>query len=286
MSDRVSGHPGRSRLAVRAALLLASLGLVAGPLAPLAAAAGGLTLTTPFPSIVAEPGQHRLVQADPVEQPGHPGGRLKADGVPDGWTARFPAAASRSTAPSSTKDKPVDVTLDVEIPADPTAQHHDDAGPATSRTAPSPCRSRVRVADAAAGDVTLTSDFPELKGPSSSTFTFNLTLKNGTAAEETFSLDAQGPAGWTVTAKPPGQAQATSTVVAAGGTSYHHRHRRAARPGRRRRRTRSTVTVTGGGKTATSELTVTITGTYTLDVSTPNQVLSTTANAGTRTDLR
>ena len=51
MSDRVSGHPGRSRLAVRAALLLASLGLIAGPLAPLAAAAGEITLTTPFPSM-------------------------------------------------------------------------------------------------------------------------------------------------------------------------------------------------------------------------------------------
>ena len=58
MSDRVSGHPGRSRLAVRAALLIASLGLLAGPLAPLAAAAGEVTVTTPFPSVVAEPGEH------------------------------------------------------------------------------------------------------------------------------------------------------------------------------------------------------------------------------------
>ena len=42
MSSRVSGHPGRPRLAVRAALLVTLLGLVAGPAAPLAAAANEL----------------------------------------------------------------------------------------------------------------------------------------------------------------------------------------------------------------------------------------------------
>ncbi len=58
MSSRVSGHSGRPRMAVRAALLLTALGLVAGPVAPLATAAetNGLSVTTPFPSIVTKPG--------------------------------------------------------------------------------------------------------------------------------------------------------------------------------------------------------------------------------------
>ncbi len=288
MSDRVSGHPGRSRLAVRAALLVASLGLIAGPLAPLATAAPltlnpDIRLTTPFPSIVAEPGSTASFKVDiatatAVEV------RLKADGAPTGWTARFAGGGVTIDSAYVTADKAVEVTLNVDIPADA------KAGPAALRvTATATGGSAtlplsIRVADAAAGDVTLTSDFPELKGPSSSSFTFNLKLTNGTAAEETFALDAQGAPGWTVSAKPSGQAQATSTVVAAGATSTITVTAEppadvdaGSYP--------VAVTVTGGGKTIQGQLKVTITGTYAMTVSTPNTVLSTSANAGTRTDF-
>jgi uncharacterized membrane protein len=98
-------------------------------------------------------------------------------------------------------------------------------------------------------------------------------------------MDAQGADGWTVTAKPSGQPQATSTVVPAGGTTTITVS--AQPPDQVQAGSYPVlVTVTGGDKTATSQLTVTITGTYTLDVSTANQVLSTTANAGSRSDLQ
>jgi len=282
MSDRVSGHPGRSRLAVRAALVLAALGLIAGPLAPLAAAAGSVTLTTPFPAIVAEPGSTASFKIT-LDTTVAGEVTLKTDNVPAGWTARFAGGGLTIDSAYVTPGKPVDVNLNVEIPADATPGTTNLRVSATGDGAVT-LPLTIRVADAAQGDVTLTSDFPELKGPSTSTFTFNLKLTNGTAADETFSIDAQGPNGWTVTAKPAGQAQATSTVVAAGGSSTitvtaepPAQVEAASYP--------VAVAVSGGGKTATSQLAVTITGTYTLDVSTPNQVLSTSANAGTRTDM-
>ena len=142
----------------------------------------------------------------------------------------------------------------------------------------------IRVADAAAGDVSLTADFAELKGPSSTTFTFNLTLHNDTSAEITFTMDAAGPAGWTVAAKPAGQAQATSTTVSRRQHRRDHRHRDAAR-GRDRGTYPIKVGVSGGTKVASTDLAVTITGTYTLSLSTPDQVLSTTANAGSVKDF-
>jgi uncharacterized membrane protein len=282
--------PGRLRLAIRAALVLAALGRVAGPAAPLAAALSlavpaGITLTTPFPSVVAEPGSTASFKVS-IATTRAAEVRLKADGAPSGWTARFAGGGLTIDSAYVTPDKPVEVSLNVEIPSD--AQ----AGPAALSVAATSVGGdavtlplSIRVADAAAGGVTLTSDFPELRGPSSSTFTFNLKLTNGTAAEETFSLDAQGPAGWTVTAKPSGQAQATSTVVAAGGTSTITV---TAEPpaGVETSSYPITVAVSGGGKSTTTDLKVTITGTYTIDVSTPNQVLSTTANAGSRTDLQ
>ena len=45
------------------------------------------------------------------------------------------------------------------------------------------------------------------------------------------------------------------------------------------------MTVTGGGETVSTDVAVTITGSYSLDVTTSNQVLSTTANAGTATPV-
>ena len=88
MSVRASGNPGSARRATRVALVLGLLTALAGPLAPLTAAADGLTVTTPFPSIVAEPGSTASFDADdrrPDGAPGQPRGR----GRPDGWTARF-----------------------------------------------------------------------------------------------------------------------------------------------------------------------------------------------------
>ena len=283
MSDRVSGQPGRSRLAVRAALLLVSLGLIAGPLAPLAAAAGEVEVTTPFPSIVAEPGSTAIFKLTIITATTGEVA-LEADGVPTGWTARFAGGGLTIDSAFVTADKPVEVNLNVDIPADAAAGTTSLRVLAKGLGAQVGLPLTIRVADAAAGDVTLTSDFPELKGPSSSTFTFSLKLTNGTAAEETFALDAQGAPGWTVSAKPSGQAQATSTVVAAGATSTITVTAEppadvdaGSYP--------VTVTVTGGGKSIKGELKVTVTGTYTMTVATPNQVLSTSANAGTRTDL-
>jgi uncharacterized membrane protein len=144
---------------------------------------------------------------------------------------------------------------------------------------------QVRVEAAAGGDVTLTSDFPELRGPASTAFTFNLTLKNGTGTDETFALDAQGAdPSWTVSAKPAGESQAVSTVVKAGSSASVTATAQAP-DGTAAGTYPLVVTAAGGGKTAQLQLSIVVTGSFTVDVSTPDQVLSTSANAGSPTDF-
>ena len=279
MSDRVSGHPSRSRLASRAALLLGVLGVIAGPAAPIVGAAGGVTVTTPFPAVVAEPGSSASFKLT-IDVPDAQRVDLKAEGVPSGWTARFRGGGSVVDGAYVDPKTPPEVTLAVDIPKEATAGTSTIRVVATGTSGSDTLPISIRVAEAAAGDVTLTSDFPELKGPSTATFSFNLTLANDTATESQFSMDASGPDGWTVTAKPAGQAQATSTVVPAGGKTTISVT--ATPPADVAAGSYPvTVTVSGAGKTVTSELTVTITGTFGLTVSTPDKVLSTTANAGT-----
>jgi uncharacterized membrane protein len=282
MSVRVSGRSGTSRLAARAALLLGVIGLLAGPAAPFAAAAE-TTVTTPFPSLVVEPGQSakftltlRTDAAADVE--------LSVTGLPDGWTSRFTGGGATIGSAFVTPGDPVDVDLNVEVadeaPAGDTRIEVRTRSGADTASLPL----TVRVQEQAAGSVTLDTDFPQLTGAAGGTFTFNMTLNNDTPTENTFSMQATGQPGWTVSAKPSGQAQATTTTVGAGSSSTITVTADAPEdiaagdyP--------IQVTVSGGGETVTSDLLVTITGSFSLTLSTANEVLSTTATAGSQTDV-
>lgn len=278
MSDRVSGHPGRRLVAGRVALVLGLLAIVAGPAAPLAGAAEGLTVTTPFPAVVVEPGSTASFDLS-IDVAAARRVDLEATGLPSGWTAEFRGGGQIVDGAFVNPDTPPEIELAVDVPDDATAGASTISVRATSGALSDTLALTIRVAQTAAGDVSLTSDFPELRGPSDTTFTFTVALKNDTAAETTFAMDAVGPAGWTVSAKPAGQAQATSTTVAAGvsgSITVTAQAPAAVEAGTYPIQ----VGVSGGGKTASLDLQVVITGTYTMSVSTPDQVLSTTANAG------
>ena len=283
MSVRASGNPGSARRATRVALVLGLLTALAGPLAPLSAAAGGVTVTTPFPAIVAEPGSTAsfklAIDVSSARQVS-----LEAQDVPSGWTARFRGGGLVIDGAYVTPNDTPEITLDIEIPEGTAPGSTDLRVVATGGGGVDTLPLTIRVADAAAGDVSLTSDFPELQAASGSTFTFNVTLHNDTAADTTFTMQATGPEGWTVGAKPQSQAQATTLTVNAGATGDitvtadpSVDAQAASYP--------ITLTTSGGGKDATIDLVATITGTYTLTLSTPDQVLSTTANAGSAKDF-
>ena len=283
MSHRVSGRPGQPRLAVRAALLLSAIGLVAGPLAPLATAAD-LTVTTPFPSVVVEPGNTATFKLSLLSQTAGDV-KLALQNAPDGWTTRFSGGGLNVESAFVDKNKAVEVDLDVDVP---------DTAPdgittlrviATQGADVVTLPVNVRVAAKSGGEVTLTTDTTGLRGPQTNTFTFNLTLKNGTATDETFTFDAQGAdPTWTVSAKPAGESQAVSTIVKAGASTSVTATAQAP-DGIAAGTYPFVVTATGGGKTAEQDLTIEITGSFTVDLSTPDQVLSTKGNAGSLTNF-
>jgi uncharacterized membrane protein len=284
VSDRVSGRPRRHGPAARAALLLGLLATFAMPLAPIAAAAGGLTVTTPYPAVVAEAGSTASFDLT-IDVPSPMRVDLKTSGVPEGWIARFRGGGLTVDGVYIDPKKPPSLTLDVEIPDGAAASNNTITVTASGGGLNDALPLSIRIADAAAGNVTLTTDSPGQQGPSSTTFTYTITIHNDTAAEIPFTVNATGPAAWTVSAKPSGSAQATSETVKPSSTGTF------------------TVTATppsdvtagdyplqatasGGGKDASIDLAVTITGTYEMALSTPDQVLSTTANAGTQKDLQ
>ncbi|TMB56419.1 MAG: hypothetical protein E6J47_05070, partial [Chloroflexi bacterium] len=137
----------------------------------------------------------------------------------------------------------------------------------------------VTVTTSAAGDVTMNSDFPTLRGPSTSNFTFNLTLANDTAEDLTYAVTAVGPDGWTVNATLTGQTQAASAVVKAGSSAAISV---AATPAAQAAAGSYPIDVraTVGAKTIDAQLSVEITGTNAMTLTTPDQRLSNSGSAG------
>jgi uncharacterized membrane protein len=271
----------RPRSARRWLLLPAAALLALAPLAAPVAAVDIVSVTTPYPAVVAAPGSKVSFSIDiSTAQPGRVD--LSLSGVPDGWTASLHGGGVVDSV-LTTADTPTNVRLDVEVPADAATGTTRITVKATSSGSAIDLPLDLRIDAASAGDVTLKTDFPALQGPSDTTFSFNLTLSNGTAEDLTFAVNAVGPSGWDVTSKLTGSAQAASAIVTAGGTSGVSV---SVVPPTDVAAGDYTIDVqaTAGAQQIPLQLGVQITGSYTLTLTTPDQRLNGHGSAGSATE--
>ena len=176
-------------------------------------------MTTPFPAISVAPGSKASFDLS-VTSTSSARVDLAISGVPTGWTAQLNGGGFVVTAVLANGTTPATVRLDVKVPVDAQPATTNLVVTGTSGSLHDELPIDITVSAAAAGDVTMTTDFPSLQGPASTSFSFNLTLANNTAQDLTFGLNAQGPTGWaTATAKPTSQAQAATFQVNAGDTA-------------------------------------------------------------------
>ncbi len=271
---------GRARVVLAASILaLASL----SGAAPVGAAAA-ISLTTPYPAVAVAPGSSPSFDISvTTSQAGRVD--LAVGQVPTGWTAALRGGGFTIDGVESNGKDPTKVTLAVTVPVDASAGTQRIAVRGTTSSGASTTLSLdIRVAPSAAGNVTLTTDTPQLKGASNANFSFSLTLTNATADDLPFSANATGPAGWTVTAQIGSQAQAASVVVKAGATSPVTVTAKAPTDAAAGDYPIS-VDVASGSQSAHADLAVTITGSYTLTMTTVDQRLNMTATAGGTSDL-
>src|SRR5262249_55467835 len=143
---------------------------------------------------------------------------LNVAGAPSGWTATLHGGGFVISGVAVQDGKAATARLDVKVPADTTVTS--GRVTVTARlgrdvpTLPIP----VNVDTAVSGDVTLSSTSQTLTGPNDTTYSFTVTVNNGSAQDQTVSASATGPAGWTVDTK-LSEAQAASVVVKAGSST-------------------------------------------------------------------
>jgi len=262
---------------IRGFISFATAALVAASLAPAVLAVDSLSLTTPYPAVVASPGTRVSFNID-VES--SPAARvdLSVSGVPTGWTATLRGGGFVVTAIHTNGTDPTSVRLDVDVPNDATGSHRITVA-AESEGTTRQLGLDIQVQADVAGEVTISSDVTGLRGKASDSFSFTVTIRNDTEEDLTYTATGQGPAGWTVEARPSTGTQAASATVRAGATANLAVTAKAPSsvdPGTYPIRVIATV----GSNEVTQDLTVEITGSYTLSVSTPTGVLSASGNAG------
>src|SRR5439155_1518838 len=201
----------------RPAIALALSAMVLVGLAPAVVAADTLAVTTPYPAIAVAPGSSASFDLT-ITAPREGTADLTVSGTPSGWTATLHGGCFVVSGVSVASGKPATARLDVKVPGDTTVT--DGRMVVTAKlggdTATLPIT--VSVSTEVAGDITLDTANPILTGPNDTNFSFDLTLTNGSAQDQTVSATATGPAGWTITTK-LSEAQAASTVVKAGSST-------------------------------------------------------------------
>ncbi|MDD3037658.1 NEW3 domain-containing protein [Bacteroides sp.] len=123
-----------------------------------------------------------------------------------------------------------------------------------------------------------TTDQPNMQGNSKSTFTFSATLKNQTADQQLYALMANAPRGWNVVFK-PNYKQATSAQVEANSSqsvSIDITPPANIKAGSYKIPVRAAT----GTTSAELELEVVVTGSYQMELTTPEGLLSADVTAG------
>lgn len=242
-----------------------------------------LGITTPYVGVSVKPGDTAKFSVD-VGGPAGSRVSLAVDGLPDGWTADVRGGGYELNEVLLDETGHVTVDLEVQAPSDAAEGDYSLTLVARSGSAVQRLDLSISVAASAGGEVTLSTDFPDLQGASDSKFSYSLDLQNGTPQDVQFGLSTEGPEGWQIDIKPSGESQASNVTVGGGDST--------------------TITVDvdppdttaagdytvvakaeGGGESATVELGVTITGTFDITLNTANEVLNVDVNAGQESTL-
>lgn len=244
-------------------------------------AAQGLRLTTQFPSVTVTPGTQVSIDLA-VDANEDATVALTLSGVPADWTAELHGGGYVVGAVHVDGSDPTTVRLDVGVPSSASGTTRITVrASATGTTVDLPIDITAEIG--AGGEVSLSTDVVALQGPASDTFTFTTTLKNDKEEDLTFTTSAEGPPDWDVEAKATAQSNAVSAVVKAGAVAQITV---TANPPEEVVAGEYPIklTVNVGDEPLTEDLQVNVTGSYTLSLDTPTQVLSNRGSAGSVTD--
>jgi len=130
------------------------------------------------------------------------------------------------------------------------------------------------------GEIELTTSYPVLRGPNDAKFEFSLDVKNKIDKEALFNLTATAPKGWQINFKPPYEDKYISSLRLKDNESKSLNVEVTPERFTTAGEYRIPVKIAAGEAKAQAQLTVIITGTYTIETGTATGLLSLTTEKG------
>lgn len=234
-----------------------------------------LVLYTPYTKVSVSPGNSVSYSIDVINK----GSKIRDEditvsNIPRSWDHSITAGGYNIDKLATLPGEKKTLTLKVEVPFQVRKGNYTFYAKAGSVSLPL----MINVSSAGSSVTEFTCDQKNMEGTSSSSFSFNTTLKNKTATNQQYALMADAPRGWNVIIK-PNYKQATSTEVEANGTkniSYEIKPSPSVKAGTYK----IPVKAVSGSTSADLEFEVVITGTYEMNLSTPSGLLSEHITAG------
>jgi len=240
-------------------------------------------VSTDYPGVAVGPGETATFALD-VTSDRRERVDLSVVEAPPGWGTTLRGGGFEVSSVYTDPESPPTVELEVRVPADATPGGYRVLIRGASGSQTRVLEVNLNVAEDVAGAFELTSEFATLRGKSSDTYSFDLTLRNSSPRAATFGLTASGPDGWTVDARPSASSQAATVTVEAGSTAAVQVT--ADPPDAVEAGTYPiTVQATGGGRTLEAELSAEVVGSFTMSFTTANERLNARGRAGGTSSL-
>lgn len=264
----------------------ALLALLLASLAGAPAAAAGLTLATPFPGMTVRAGEKVSLTLE-VDSP--TGGIVDLEVVqkPQGWEdPTLKGAGFRVHQVFVTGGKPASVSFEQKVPDGVAEGTYTLTLRARGSAGVADLPLTFRVARPKAAKARLSTQFPEVQGPSGATYTFRVDLYNEADSQQMFNLAAQAPKGWEVQFRPAYDSKRLATIPVEANSSQAIDVEIKVPEKVEAGKYKIPVRAAAGNITASLDLTLELLGRYELAVSTPSGRLSAEATAGRETPVQ
>jgi uncharacterized membrane protein len=212
---------------------------------------------------------------------------IRVDAMPDGWSARIKTYRYSVTGVHVPSGKDKSLTFEADLPKDVTPgdyQFRISASTLDGRFKMSqPVTITVMAEEGESKEpkgVRLTTSYPVIRGPSDATFEFSLEVDSKLDEDAIFDLAATGPQGWVINFKPAYETKFISSLRIKSKQSTSVAVEVKPATGAAAGEYPINVRVSSSNANAEAKLMVILTGTYGIEVGTPDGLLSLDAKQG------
>lgn len=245
---------------------------------------GGLDMSTAYPGISVKPGDAISFNLDFTNAGAGESVALSASKLPDGFTGYFEGDGKNiSNVYVKNGDNDKLASYNVTVPDNAAEGSYTVTLNAAGESNADSITLTMNVSSEELGSSKLTTEYPEQEGAAGTTFTFNSTIQNNSSNNQSFSLSAQAPDGWKVAFTPSGASTQVASADVDAEKSQGVTITVTPPDGVQAGDYTIPISAVSASENLTSQLKVTITGTYGLKVQAPSGLLSFNANANKKT---